>query len=135
MIAFYFDDLQRWIYIHHHDVYLMKLFQSYFCIVFVLFYESLFLSNLVFNYYCYYYYYYIYFMGYRFPFIYSFNFSHSFVFYYVKVYRVFIIITDLKYIQHFHVSHNFMAIHCSQNYNKKRRNWGMEVPGCSPITA
>ena len=42
MIAFYFDDLQRWIYIHHHDVYLMKLFQSYFCIVFVLFYESLF---------------------------------------------------------------------------------------------
>ena len=115
MIAFYFDDLQRWIYIHHHDVYLMKLFQSYFCIVFVLFYES-FLSNLVFNYYCYYYYYYYYYILWGIGF-------HSFIhlifhihlsFYYVKVYRVFIIITDLKYIQHFHVSHNFMAIHCSQ---------------------
>ena len=58
MIAFYFDDLQRWIYIHHHDVYLMKLFQSYFCIVLFCF-MRVFLSNLVFNYYCYYYYYYI----------------------------------------------------------------------------
>ena len=78
MIAFYFDDLQRWIYIHHHDVYLMKLFQSYFCIVLFCFMRVFFIQLgvqllllllLL-----------LYFMGYRFPFIHSFNFSHSFVF-------------------------------------------------------
>ncbi|KGR17060.1 hypothetical protein MG3_00969 [Candida albicans P78048] len=114
MIAFYFDDLQRWIYIHHHDVYLMKLFQSYFCIVFVLFYESLFFyptwcSTIIVIIII------IFYGGIGFHSFIHLIFHIHLSFYYVKVYRVFfIIITDLKYIQHFHVSHNFMAIHCSQ---------------------
>ncbi|KGU32145.1 hypothetical protein MGS_00922 [Candida albicans P78042] len=115
MIAFYFDDLQRWIYIHHHDVYLMKLFQSYFCILFILFYESLFFyptwcSTIIVIIIII-----IFYGGIGFHSFIHLIFHIHLSFYYVKVYRVFfIIITDLKYIQHFHVSHNFMAIHCSQ---------------------